>query len=189
MTINRRDFLTQSLIVGAALDQAFVSAGKARAQSAGAPATLFDIEKLAEDVYAATAKPVALLNCNASIFVNAKDILVVDAHSKPSAAAALVAQIRSEVNPKPVRYIVNTHFHWDHTQGMPHYRSAAPNADVLASSATRRSIASNAVERLKASMDSTRADLEQLKSSHHKTPPDAPIGLALSRKWKAICWR
>jgi cyclase len=162
-TMNRRDFLGKSLICGLALDRALLRAAKARAQSLNAPAgSLFTIEKLGENVFAAIAKPVTLLNCNAAIFVNFNDILVVDSHSKPSAAAALVAQVRREVSTKPVRYIVNTHFHWDHTQGMPYYRSIAPTADVIASAETRKSIESLAIDRLKASMETTQSKLEKL---------------------------
>lgn len=59
----------------------------------------------------------AEINCNAAIFVNSADVLVVDAHSKPSAAASLIVQIVKEITSKPVRYVVNSHFHGDHTQG------------------------------------------------------------------------
>ncbi len=167
--MNRRDFLGKSLICSLALDRAFLRADKARAQSLNAPATpLFTIEKLGENVFAAIAKPVTLLNCNAAIFVNFNDILVVDSHSKPSAAAALVAQVRREVSPKPVRYIVNTHFHWDHTQGMPYYRSIAPRAEVIASTETRKSIESLAIDRLKASMETTQSKLEKLRQETPK---------------------
>src|SRR6185436_9334150 len=50
--------------------------------------------------------------------------LVMDSHSKPSAAAALVAQIKKEVTTKPVRFVVNSHFHWDHIQGNSAYKAA-----------------------------------------------------------------
>jgi cyclase len=63
----------------------------------------------------ALARPQALANCNAAIFVNSADVLVVDSHSKPSAAAALIAQIKQQITAKPVRYLVDTHFHWDHS--------------------------------------------------------------------------
>ena len=79
--------------------------------------------KVAEGVYAALAKPQVLTNCNAAIFVNSQDVLVVDAHSKPSAAAALIAQIKKDITTKPVRYLVNSHFHWDHTQGNAAYKA------------------------------------------------------------------
>lgn len=155
--MHRRDFLVS--LLGAAASRA----AWARAQSADAGERLFDIEKTAEGVYLAAARPAALLNCNAAVFVNARDILVVDAHSKPSAAAALVAQIRREVSPKPVRYIVNTHFHWDHTQGMAAYRRLAPQAGVLASTTTRRLLAEHGAKRLAASLDSLRQNLEGMK--------------------------
>ncbi|MEX2264669.1 MAG: MBL fold metallo-hydrolase [Bryobacteraceae bacterium] len=145
------------------LEQAVFRAAHARAQSAAAPATLFEIEKAAEGVYLALAKPAAMLNCNAAVFVNARDILVVDAHSKPSAAAALVAQIRREVSPKPVRYIVNTHFHWDHVQGTGAYRKIAPQAQVVASQATRALIAEHTAKRLHSSLESIRRSLEDMR--------------------------
>ena len=75
---------------------------------------LFDIERVAEGVYCALARAQAEINSNAAIFVNSRDVLVVDTHSKPSAAASLIAQIKKEITPHPVRYVVNTHFHWDH---------------------------------------------------------------------------
>src|ERR1043166_5663909 len=96
---------------------AFVAA-RARAQSNQPLPVLFDIEKTAEGIYAAVARGRALINSNAAIFENEKDLLIVDAHSAPSAVFALVAQIRREITQKPVRYVVSTHVHGDHTQGL-----------------------------------------------------------------------
>src|SRR5262249_58990824 len=116
----------------------FLRATWARAQSPGASTNLFTIEKVADDVYAALARPQVLTNCNAAIFVNSRDVLVVDAHSKPSAAAALIAQIKREVTTKPVRYLVNTHFHWDHTQGDAAYKRTNPGVQIIASETTKQ---------------------------------------------------
>src|SRR5215472_431506 len=95
---SRRDFFRRSfggIVAGASvLEEAFLRAGWARAQAPTATARLFDLEKVADGVFAALAKPAALTNCNAAIFLLSRDVLVVDAHSKPSAAAALIAQIR-----------------------------------------------------------------------------------------------
>jgi cyclase len=160
---SRRGFLKQTLGVcwtGATLlEQAVFRAAQARAQSVEAPANLFDIEKVAEGVYAVLARPQAIVNCNAAIFENARDVLIVDTHSKPSAVASLVAQIRKQITSKPIRYVVNTHFHWDHTQGTPTYKRIAPHADVLASTATRRLIADGAGA-FKDSLEQTRKSLE-----------------------------
>src|SRR5689334_2106913 len=96
---SRRDFFSRTfggILAGATvIEEAFLRASWARAQSAttaGAP--LFKIERVADGIYAALARPQALTNSNAAIFVNTNDVVVVDAHSKPSAAAALIAQIK-----------------------------------------------------------------------------------------------
>src|SRR6476661_9748687 len=133
----RRDFFRicfGSVLAGATIfEEAFLRAGWARAQAQTATGNLFTIEKVADGVFAALAKPQALTNSNATIFVLDRDVLVVDAHSKPSAAAALLAQIRREVTDKPVRYLVNSHFHWDHTQGDTTYKKADPRVQIIAS--------------------------------------------------------
>ncbi len=162
---SRRDFLALITGVGlagmTALERGFVRAALARAQSRGAATNLFDVEKVAEDVYAALARPAAMINSNAAIFVNANDVVVMDTHSKPSAAAALIAQIRKEITSKPVRYVVNSHFHWDHMQGNSAYRQAFPKVDFLASEATRRLMAQEGGSRLKASLRDLPAEIEK----------------------------
>jgi cyclase len=85
---------------------------------------LFDIKPMADGVYAAIAKPAYKVNCNAAIILLGDSVLVVDTHSKPSAARALIEQIK-KLTDKPVRYVVNTHFHWDHYQGNQAYPSAS----------------------------------------------------------------
>ena len=54
---------------------------------------LFDIKPMADGVYAAIAKPVYKINCNAAIILLGDSVLVVDTHSKPSAARALNCSI------------------------------------------------------------------------------------------------
>ena len=154
---NRRGFLRLTLgsaWTGAALlEQAVFRAAAARAQSNTADLPkLFNIEKLADGIYAAIAKPAAQINCNAVIFEQDRDLMIVDTHSKPSAAISLLSQIRREVSPKPVKYIVNSHFHWDHTQGNGAYRRIAPNAAVVSSEVTRQLLSENGVQRMKDSV-------------------------------------
>ncbi|HEX4592918.1 MAG TPA: MBL fold metallo-hydrolase [Bryobacteraceae bacterium] len=154
---SRRDFF-QKLVGGAmagasVLEMGFFRAAVARAQAPAASTNLFDIQKIGDGVYFALAHPQALTNCNAAIFVNAQDVLVVDAHSKPSAAASLIAQIKKEVTPKPVRYLVNTHFHWDHTQGDAAYKATGNKVEIIASETTKQLLAQNSRDRLKESLD------------------------------------
>jgi cyclase len=104
----------------------------------------------------------ALINCNAAIFENANDLLIVDAHSAPSAVYALVAQIRKEVTQKPVRYVVASHMHGDHTQGLPAYRKIAPGGNIIASAKTRSLMAEFGPARLKAAVDAVPGSIENL---------------------------
>ena len=174
----RRDFFSRSfggILAGATvLEEAFFRAGWARAQAQTAGASLFTIEKVADGVYAALAKPQIMTNCNAAIFVLARDVLVVDAHSKPSAAAALLGQIKKEVTDKPVRYLVNSHFHWDHTQGDRTYKAANPNLEIIASDATKQLMTQIGRDRLKESLDSIPAMMDTLKArlARAKTEPE-----------------
>jgi cyclase len=163
---SRRGFLART--IGAAwsgtslLERAALVAAQARAQSKAPLPTLFEIEKVADGVYAAVANGRALINCNAAIFENAGDLLIVDAHSAPSAVYALVAQIRKEITQKPVRYVVATHLHGDHTQGLPAYRSISPTAGIIASTRTRAMLAEQGTAKLKAAVDAIPGSIDNL---------------------------
>ncbi len=117
------------------------------------PPEQFEIQKVATDVYFARAHPWALPNSNSAIFVNSSDVLVVDAQSHPVAAASLIAQIKKEVTPKPVRRLVNTHFHWDHTQGNRAYVSTVNEVGIVASDTTKQLMSQLLVPRLRAALD------------------------------------
>jgi len=175
---SRRDFFSRvfgSALVGATvLEEAFLRASWARAQSNGASTNLFDIQKIADGVYAAVSKPQLLTNCNAAIFVGSKDVVIVDAHSKPSAASALIAQIKKEVTTKPVRYLVNTHFHWDHSQGDRAYKAAAGSGklDIIASETTKQWMVEQGRNRLKESLDGVPGMIDTLRARLAKNPAE-----------------
>jgi cyclase len=164
----RRDFFGicfGSVLAGATVfEEAFLRAGWARAQAQTASGDLFTIQRVAEGVFAALAKPQALTNSNAAIFVLERDVLVVDAHSKPSAAAALLAQIKKEVTDKPVRYLVNSHFHWDHTQGDAAYKTAGSKVEIITSEATKQLMTQLQRDRLKESLDSVPSLIDAVRS-------------------------
>ena len=164
---SRRDFLRVlmgSALAGASmLELAYHRAAWARAAAPDSNSNLFGLQKVADGVYFAHAHPQAMLNCNAAIFVRSKDVVVVDAHSKPSAAASLIGQIKREVTEKPVRYVVNTHFHWDHTQGNHAYRLNGGKVEFIASSATKQLMADLSVARMKASRDSVPQQIDALR--------------------------
>jgi glyoxylase-like metal-dependent hydrolase (beta-lactamase superfamily II) len=129
---------------------------------------LFDIKPVADGIYAAIAKPAYKVNCNAAIIILDDAVLVVDTHSKPSAARVLIEQIK-KLTPKPVKFVVNTHFHWDHYQGNEAYPSSWPaGVEIISSEATRTSIEQRGIPRVKHEIVTMPAQIEQLKADLQK---------------------
>src|SRR5881296_1100907 len=129
---------------------------------------LFDIKPVADGIYAAIAKPAYKVNCNAVIILLDDGVLVVDTHSKPSAARALIEQIK-KLTPKPVKYVVNTHFHWDHYQGNEAYPSSWPaGVEIISSEATRANIQRLGIPRIKNEIVSMPQEIARLKSDLEK---------------------
>jgi cyclase len=63
-------------------------------------------------------------------------VLVVDSGNIPSATRRQIAEIR-RLTPKPVRYLVNTHWHPDHHLGNAEYRAAFPAITIISTPETR----------------------------------------------------
>ena len=84
-----------------------------------APAAIgkaYKFDRIAEGVYYATATGAKIIGGNNPIIVNDRDVMVVDAGITPAAARALLEDLKT-ITDKPVRWVVNTHFHYDHTDG------------------------------------------------------------------------
>lgn len=113
----------------------FISAAPA---SAFAQAGNFEMVKLAEGVYVArrTEPPGLTVNANSVFIVNDDDVVVVDTTLTPGTAKEELAALR-RLTDKPVRYVVNTHWHDDHVMGNVVYRDAFPQADFIAHENTR----------------------------------------------------
>jgi glyoxylase-like metal-dependent hydrolase (beta-lactamase superfamily II) len=121
------------------------------------------MQKLADGVYAAVAQPQYKVNCNAAVIINDDGVLVVDSHSKPSAARALIAQLRN-ITGKPVRYVVNSHFHWDHTQGNQAYPSAFPkDVTIISSESTRELLISKGIPSVRQQIEQMPGEIEGIK--------------------------
>jgi glyoxylase-like metal-dependent hydrolase (beta-lactamase superfamily II) len=76
----------------------------------------FAFDTIAPGIYHARGTGNLVAGSNGTVIVNDEDVLLVDSHMTPAAAWALVREIR-ELTDKPVRYVVNTHFHFDHAGG------------------------------------------------------------------------
>jgi len=114
----------------------------AGAASAQEPTLPFVLKQVGPGVYAAIDGPEHKAGSNAGFVIGDDGVLVVDALFTPDAARALVAEIR-RLTPKPIRYVVNTHYHLDHTGGDQVFRDAG--AIIVAHSNVRTWVRTNNV--------------------------------------------
>jgi glyoxylase-like metal-dependent hydrolase (beta-lactamase superfamily II) len=93
-----------------------VLAGSVSAQAPAAAPLPFVLKPLGPGIYAAIDGPEHKSGSNAGFVIGDDGVLVVDSFFDPDAARALVGEI-DRLTPKPIRYVVNTHYHVDHTGG------------------------------------------------------------------------
>ena len=74
---------------------------------------------------------------NSIAIVNQSDVLVFDTNVLPSSAQAVLGELR-KITDKPVRYVVNSHWHPDHWDGNEVYAKKFPNLEIIASEDSRR---------------------------------------------------
>ena len=88
----------------------------------------FHVETLADGVYAVVRDdPIGFgQNANSLVVVGDRDVVVVDAQFTRAATLQTIAAIR-RLTPKPVAYVINTHWHDDHLAGDQVYRDSFPN--------------------------------------------------------------
>jgi glyoxylase-like metal-dependent hydrolase (beta-lactamase superfamily II) len=95
--------------------------------------------KLAEGIYTIRHKdaPDTFPQGNTTVIIGEREVLIVDSCYLPSSAKEDIAQIR-QWSDKPVRYLVNTHWHYDHTMGNGIYWEAFPQISIIAHNETAK---------------------------------------------------
>jgi glyoxylase-like metal-dependent hydrolase (beta-lactamase superfamily II) len=95
---------------------------------------------LAEGVYAIRHRRAAARGAtsgNTTVIIGARDVLVVDSTLMPTFAKDDIALIRTWTD-KPIRYLINTHWHGDHTWGNSAYLEAFPGVTIVGHTETPR---------------------------------------------------
>jgi cyclase len=102
---------------------------------------LYDLQKIADDVYSfiAPESDSGVVQSNCTLIIGEDAAMVVDTGQFPSLADRMVADIR-KLTGKPVRYIVNTHWHFDHSWGNAAFREAYPGVAIISTEFTRELI-------------------------------------------------
>ena len=76
----------------------------------------FEFEVVVPGVYHARGTGSLSVGSHGAVIVNEEDVLLVESHISPAAAYAVVEEIEA-LTDRPVRYVVNTHYHFDHAHG------------------------------------------------------------------------
>ena len=94
--------------------------------------------KIADGIYQFITAPDGYVpNGNCVAVITQQDVLVYDTFTRPSTASVVLAEIRRLTN-KPVRFIVNSHWHPDHWSGNEVFAQAFPGLEIIASEETRQ---------------------------------------------------
>ncbi len=121
---------------------ALASVAWMQAPAAQAPAAAHRFQELAPGVYAAIPTGTVNVVSNSLVVVNADDVLIVDSHATPAAARVLIEEIKT-LTPKPVRYVVDSHYHWDHAHGNQIF---GPDVQVIGHEYVRQMLLTNVLE-------------------------------------------
>jgi cyclase len=102
------------------------------------PARNFEVQRLADGVYAVLRRerPGFMVDANNVFIIGERDVIVVDSNGAPSITREVVAALR-RLTDKPVRLVINTHWHDDHIRGNSVYRDEFPGVDFIGHASMR----------------------------------------------------
>ncbi len=174
----RRQILAQATIAAAVytLDPHELCCGSnAYAQTAGTES--FELKKVGDGVWAGVAAARYKVNSNAAVIETNDGLIIVDSHSKPSAAQSLYKEVQA-VTRKPVKKVINTHFHWDHWQGNQVYAQTNPGLEIISSDRCKERLTDpNAMNGgtafIETQIATMPADIARLKDAIQKAPDAA----------------
>lgn len=94
--------------------------------------------RLADDIYLFRASSDIdwWTQSNSLVVIDESDVTIFDTNTRPSTARLVLAQIR-QLTDRPVRRIINSHWHMDHWLANQVYVEAFPGVEIIASRQTR----------------------------------------------------
>jgi glyoxylase-like metal-dependent hydrolase (beta-lactamase superfamily II) len=109
---------------------------------APAPAAAYKFTEIVPGVYSAIGTGSMNVGSNSAVIVNRDDVLIVDSHISPESGRAMLQELKA-ITEKPVRFLINTHFHYDHTNGN---QAFPPGVDIIGHEFTRRKLTGDVLE-------------------------------------------
>ena len=94
----------------------------------------YNFTKIADGVYFAIGNGNMRVFSNSVVIINEDEVILVDSSTSPAAARALITDIKT-LTTKPIRYVINTHFHFDHAHGNQVF---GPGVEIIGHEYTRK---------------------------------------------------
>src|SRR4029077_6059054 len=142
-------------------------------------------EKVTDGVYYATASGTMTVGANSPIIVTDTEALVIDSEITPAAARALVTDLKA-ITDKPVKYVIDSHYHYDHAFGNQVFMA---NAQVIGHDNTYKRLLTNVMEQytylssvqgIPGRVDGLRQRIAQEKDAQQKAPLERQVASSLA---------
>jgi len=108
-----------------------------------APQAAYKFTEIVPGVYSAIGTGTMNVGSNSAVIVNKDDVMIVDSHISPESGRAMLQELKA-ITDKPVRFLINTHFHYDHTNGN---QAFPPGVDIIGHEFTRRKLTGDILEK------------------------------------------
>jgi cyclase len=85
------------------------------------------------------------LSGNCVAIISRDGVLIFDTSGTPKTAQAVLGELR-KLTDQPVRYVVNSHWHWDHWGGNQVFKAAFPSVQIISQEKTRSMMMHDSIE-------------------------------------------
>src|SRR5258705_1726713 len=123
----------------------------------------FDLQRVAEGVHVAVAALAYKVNSTPAIIESDDGVVIVDTHSKPSAARVIVDRLRN-LTARPVRFVINLDLHWDNWHGNEVDRAAYPGAEIITNQLAREAMVKKGLKRIQDHVGQAPAEVARVRS-------------------------
>lgn len=189
-SIERATFLGGAICIALLMLGGLACAGEDEAASADSESALAEpietethrFEEIAPGVYFAVGTGSVFVQSNSMVVVNEDEIVVVDSHVTPAAGRALIDSIKT-LSDLPIRYLINTHYHFDHAHGNQVF---GEGVTIIGHEFTREKLLGNVLEEatfrlftggLPAAVEQLKASLEDVEDASQRSQLEAEIAV------------
>jgi len=99
-------------------------------------------QKVMDGIFYLTSSGTMNVGANSPVIVNNDEAIVIDTEITPAAARAIIADVKAFTN-KPIGYVIDSHYHYDHAHGNQVF---APTIPVIGHDNTRKRLLTNVME-------------------------------------------